>query len=114
MYVINPTGVHVSLKQSEYSVRESDGRVAITIQAARRYYYSSFYVKIRARVNTYLRPYGMWPYVRSCVRYTRNLCMLIKLCKMQQFCIYNRGGSRGLRGLKTPLLNYIGEARRVV
>ena len=55
----------VSFKQSEYSVRESDGRVAITIQAARRYYYSSFYVKIRARVNTNLRPYGMWLFVAT-------------------------------------------------
>jgi len=57
--MINPLDVDVSFKQSEYSVKESDGRVAITIQATRRYYYSSFYVKIRASVNKNLRPYGM-------------------------------------------------------
>ena len=56
--------VKVSFKQSEYSVVESAGRVAITIQVARRYY-TSFYVKIRASVNKNLRPDGMWLYVRS-------------------------------------------------
>ena len=49
----------VSFKQSEYSVGESDGRVAITIQAARGFY-TSFYVKIRASVNKNLRPYGTY------------------------------------------------------
>ena len=52
-------GVKVSFKQSEYSVGESAGRVAITIQAARRYY-TSFYVKIRASVHKNLRPYGKY------------------------------------------------------
>ena len=52
--------VQVSFKQSEYTVRESDGRVAITIQAARRYFYDSFYVKIRASVNRDLKPYGTY------------------------------------------------------
>ena len=51
--------VKVSFKQSEYSVVESAGRVAITIQAARGYY-TSFYVKIRASVNKNLRPYGTY------------------------------------------------------
>jgi len=52
--------VQVSFKQSEYTVKESDGRVAITIKAARRYFYKSFYVKIRSVVNTGLRPYGKY------------------------------------------------------
>ena len=45
-------GVVVSFEHSEYTVKESTGRVAITIQAARSYYYyyASFYVKIRASV----------------------------------------------------------------
>ena len=62
MYVLI-TEVDVFFKQSEYLVGESDGRVAITIQATRNYYYTSFYVKIRASVNKNLKPYGMWLYV---------------------------------------------------
>ena len=50
--------VTVSFNQSEYNVRESDGRVAVTIVAYRHYFYGSFPVKIRTRVNTHLRPYG--------------------------------------------------------
>ena len=59
--------MQVSFKQSQYTVRESDGRVAITIQAARRYFYDSFYVKIRASVNRGLRHhYGeLHTYVNS-------------------------------------------------
>ena len=53
--------VEVSFKQSEYTVKESDGRVAITVEADRSYFYDSFYVKIRASVNTDLKPYGMKP-----------------------------------------------------
>ena len=49
----------VSFKQYEYTVRESDGRVAITIEANRRNFYKSFYVKIRAFVNRDLSDYGM-------------------------------------------------------
>ena len=48
----------MSFKRSEYTVKESDGRVAITIEADRRYFYGSFYVKIRASVNEDLDPYG--------------------------------------------------------
>ena len=50
--------VRVSFKQSEYWVKESDGRVAVTIQADRRYFYDSFYVKIRASVDSDLKHYG--------------------------------------------------------
>lgn len=53
--------MQVSFKQSTYTVKESDGRVAITIQAARTYFYKSFYVKIRAAVNSQLKPYGIRP-----------------------------------------------------
>ena len=50
-------GVLVSFKQSEYTVKESNGSVAITIQAARNYYnnYASFYVRIRASVSRNLK-----------------------------------------------------------
>ena len=48
----------MSFKQSEYWVKESDGRVAVTIQADRRYFYDSFYVKIRASVDSDLKHYG--------------------------------------------------------
>ena len=54
--------VRVSFKQSEYTVKESDGRVAITIRADRRYFDDSFYVKIRASVDTDLKPYGIHKY----------------------------------------------------
>ena len=42
----------VSFKHSEYTVEESAGRVAITVQTARSYYsaHASFFVKIRASV----------------------------------------------------------------
>ena len=42
----------VSFKHSEYTVKESAGSVAITLQIARSYYsaHASFYVKIRASV----------------------------------------------------------------
>ena len=50
--------MQVSFKQYEYRVRESDGRVAVTIEATRRYFYESFYVKIRAIVNRDLNHYG--------------------------------------------------------
>ena len=55
--------VQVSFKQSEYLVKESDGKVAITIEASRRNFYTSFYVKIRSVVNTRLIPYGKVVYV---------------------------------------------------
>ena len=50
------SGVKVFFKYSEYTVRESAGRVAITIQAIRGYYYyhASFYVTIRASVSRHL------------------------------------------------------------
>ena len=50
-------GVVVSFSHSEYTVKESDGRVAITIQAVRNYYsyYSSFHVRIRASVSRNLK-----------------------------------------------------------
>ena len=48
-----------SFSQSEYSARESDGRVAVTIVASRYYFYGSFSVKIKSSVNTKLTPYGM-------------------------------------------------------
>ena len=50
------SGVRVFFKHSEYTVRESAGRVAITIQAIRGYYYyhASFYVTIRASVSRHL------------------------------------------------------------
>ena len=50
-------GVVVSFKHSEYTVKESDGRVAITVQAVRNYYsyYASFYVRIRASVSRNLK-----------------------------------------------------------
>ena len=66
-YYASSSRVQVSFKQSQYTVRESDGRVAITIQAARRYFYDSFYVKIRASVNRGLRHhYGeLHTYVNS-------------------------------------------------
>ena len=50
---IFPLGVVVSFKHSEYTVKESDGRVPIAIQAVRNYYsyHVSFYVKIRASVS---------------------------------------------------------------
>lgn len=50
--------MQVSFKHSEYAVKESDGSVAITIQADRNYFYKSFYVKIKASANRYLRTYG--------------------------------------------------------
>ena len=50
----------VSFKQYEYTVRESDGRVAITIDADRRYFYESFNVKIRAFVNRDINHYGTY------------------------------------------------------
>ena len=52
----------MSFKHSEYTVKESDGRVAITVEADRRYFYDSFYVKIRASVNKDLDPYGTTTY----------------------------------------------------
>ena len=54
------SGVTVFFKHSEYTVRESAGRVAITIQAIRgyHYYHASFYVKIRASVSRNLK--GNW------------------------------------------------------
>ena len=52
-------GAIVSFKHHSYAVNESAGRVAVTIQAARSYYYrKSFFVRIRASVNTHLSPYG--------------------------------------------------------
>ena len=50
------SGVRVFFKHSEYTVEESAGRVAITIQAIRGYYYyhAPFYVKIRASVSRHL------------------------------------------------------------
>ena len=62
----------MSFKQSEYWVKESDGRVAITIRADRRYFYDSFYVKIRASVNSDLKPYGTHKCV--CILY---ICMCV-------------------------------------
>ena len=52
--------VKVSFKHSEYTVNESAGSVAITVQADRShfYYYLSFCVKIKASINKHLNPYG--------------------------------------------------------
>ena len=53
-------GIQVSFKHSEYTVNESAGSVAITIQADRSYFYDylSFCVKIKASINRHLHPYG--------------------------------------------------------
>ena len=54
----------MSFKHHSYTVEESAGRVAITIQAAKSSYYlrTLFYVRIRASVNTHLKPYGNYVY----------------------------------------------------
>jgi len=49
--------VSVYFNHSEYSARESDGRVAVAIVASRYYFYKSFSVLVKASVNTRLRPY---------------------------------------------------------
>ena len=58
----------MSFKHHSYTVEESAGRVAITIQAAKSSYYlhNSFYVRIRASVDTNLRPYGNYVYTTLC------------------------------------------------
>ena len=55
-------GVQVSFKHSGYTVTESAGKVAITLQAARRglHYFAAFYVKIKASVNKNLNPSGIY------------------------------------------------------
>ena len=79
--------VQVSFKQSEYTVKESDGRVAIAIQATRGYVYDSFYVKIRASVN---RALGYHYGVHLLTMYTH--CTLLH---NNQFSIDGFEGFRG-------------------
>ena len=66
----------MSFKQSEYWVKESDGRVAITILADRRYFNDSFYVKIRVSVNRDLKPYGTHKCV--CILYI-HMCVYVRV-----------------------------------
>jgi len=54
--------VSVFFSHIEYSARESDGQVAVTIVASRYYWYKSFSVWIKSSVNTRLRPYGTVEY----------------------------------------------------
>ena len=87
LILLSPLGrVEVSFKQSEYTVRESDGRVAITVKADRRSFYGSFYVKIRANVNTDLRPYGTY----KALKYSYEFFILFTCIRSynMQLCIY--------------------------
>ena len=66
----SPLGAVISFKHSEYTVGESAGRVAITIQAAKSTYYTrnSCYVEVKASVNKDLGPYyGNYMYLRMYV-----------------------------------------------
>ena len=78
----SPLGAVISFKHSDYTVRESAGRVAVTIEAAKSSYYTrnSCYVKIRASVNKSLRPYG---------NYTIHVSVYCNMKQMSIYSLYN-------------------------